>query len=54
MDLSVVASELNEPDRQFYLCGPVGFMQFIARQLLDAGVPNQHIHYEVFGPHKVV
>lgn len=54
MDLSVVASELSEANRQFYLCGPVGFMQFIARQLLDSGVPSQHIHYEVFGPHKVV
>jgi nitric oxide dioxygenase len=54
MDISVFADELGDKDRQFYLCGPIGFMQFIARQLLDAGVPNQHIHYEVFGPHKVV
>ncbi|MGD8105156.1 NO-inducible flavohemoprotein [Pantoea sp. FN0302] len=54
IDLSAVAAELAETDRHYYLCGPVSFMQFIARQLLDAGVPHQHIHYEVFGPHKVV
>ena len=54
MNLAAVASDLTEANRQYYLCGPVSFMQFVARQLLDAGVPHQHIHYEVFGPHKVV
>ncbi|MDU4092453.1 MAG: NO-inducible flavohemoprotein [Pantoea sp.] len=53
MNLTTVA-DLITPDRHYYLCGPVSFMQFVARQLLDAGVANQHIHYEVFGPHKVV
>lgn len=54
MNLSTIAADLSDANRQYYLCGPVSFMQFVARQLLDAGVPNQHIHYEVFGPHKVV
>ena len=53
MNLAAVA-ELINTDRHYYLCGPVSFMQFVARQLLEAGVANQHIHYEVFGPHKVV
>ncbi|NTS76763.1 NO-inducible flavohemoprotein [Catenovulum sp. SM1970] len=35
----------------FYLCGPVGFMQFAKTQLLEHGVANERIHYEVFGPH---
>ncbi len=54
MNLAAVAADLADIHRHYYLCGPVSFMQFVARQLLDAGVPNQHIHYEVFGPHKVV
>lgn len=35
----------------FYLCGPVAFMHFIKKQLLDMGVGAERIHYEVFGPH---
>ncbi len=49
MDLSAVALPISEGD--FYLCGPVGFMQFAKAQLLTLGVPDNHIHYEVFGPH---
>lgn len=54
MDLARVSSELNQPERQFWLCGPLAFMQFIARQLTDAGITADRIHYEVFGPHKVL
>ncbi|QGY30198.1 NO-inducible flavohemoprotein [Pantoea cypripedii] len=54
MDLAGVSAELSQPDRQFWLCGPLTFMQFVARQLLDAGVAADRIHYEVFGPHKVL
>lgn len=54
MDLACVSAELNQPDRTFWLCGPLPFMQFVARQLLDAGVDTARIHYEVFGPHKVL
>jgi nitric oxide dioxygenase len=39
---------------QFYLCGPVGFMQFVAQQLVTLGVNKDSIHYECFGPHKVL
>ncbi|TMO84190.1 NO-inducible flavohemoprotein [Pseudoalteromonas spongiae] len=35
----------------FYVCGPVAFMRFIKKQLLDMGVGAERIHYEVFGPH---
>lgn len=54
MDLSVVADALTQLERTFWICGPLPFMQFIARQLLDAGVTADRIHYEVFGPHKVL
>jgi nitric oxide dioxygenase len=33
-----------------YLCGPLPFMRAVRTQLLQAGVPARHIHYEVFGP----
>ncbi|XMR37498.1 hypothetical protein ACLK2C_13665 [Escherichia coli] len=39
---------------QFYLCGPVVFMQYAAKQLVDLGVNAERIHYECFGPHKVL
>ena len=47
MDLSQV--ELP-PDAEYYLCGPVPFMQAIRSALLDRGVPAGDIQYEVFGP----
>ncbi|WP_202904744.1 hypothetical protein [Marinagarivorans algicola] len=49
MDLSAVTLPISKGD--FYLCGPVGFMQFAKAQLLTLGVPDHNIHYEVFGPH---
>lgn len=47
-------ASLTHPAMQFYLCGPVGFMQFAAKQLVEMGVKNENIHYECFGPHKVL
>lgn len=38
-------------DGDFYLCGPIGFMQYVVKQLLELGVEKERIHYEVFGPH---
>ncbi len=34
----------------FYLCGPVGFMQSVYDLLLDLGVQDANIHSESFGP----
>ncbi|NBE55764.1 globin domain-containing protein [Streptomyces boluensis] len=33
-----------------YLCGPLPFMRSLRGQLLDRGVPEERIRYEVFGP----
>lgn len=33
-----------------YLCGPLAFMKKIRGEALEAGVPAERIHYEVFGP----
>jgi nitric oxide dioxygenase len=54
MDLSAMEGAFSDPTMQFYLCGPVGFMQFAAKQLVELGVKSENIHYECFGPHKVL
>ena len=39
------------PERaSVYLCGPLPFMRSLRSQALDAGIPPERIHYEVFGP----
>lgn len=49
MDLSTRDLPLSNGD--FYLCGPIAFMQFAKQQLLTLGVSEDRVHYEVFGPH---
>ena len=49
MDLSAVELPLDNGD--FYVCGPVVFMRFVKQALLDFGVDESRIHYEVFGPY---
>ncbi len=39
MNLSSVSTQLSDPAMHFYLCGPVGFMQFAAKQLLAMNSP---------------
>nr|WP_024965399.1 NO-inducible flavohemoprotein [Pantoea sp. IMH] len=54
MNLAPLESQLSDPAMQYYLCGPVAFMQYVAKQLTGLGIDNARIHYEVFGPHKVL
>ena len=49
MDLTKIALPIEQGN--FYLCGPIAFMQFAKQQLLNLGVIANNIHYEVFGPH---
>lgn len=51
MDLSLIADELPVADADFYICGPVAFMESIVKQLESFAVGRERIHYEVFGPH---
>lgn len=37
-------------DLDVYLVGPQGFMAALKRQLRAAGVPDEQVHYEFFGP----
>jgi nitric oxide dioxygenase len=52
MDLTAIKAQLPLAYGDFYLCGPAGFMAFVKSQLMALGVKNEHIHYEVFGPHQ--
>jgi nitric oxide dioxygenase len=52
MDLAAVEEQLPLALGDFYLCGPVAFMQFAKQQLVTLGVNDTRIHYEVFGPHE--
>ena len=54
MMLSDLADTLRDPQMQYYLCGPVAFMQHAAKQLVALGVNSDNIHYACFGPHKVL
>ena len=51
MDLSLIAEELPVASADFYVCGPVAFMESIVKQLENLAVGRERIHYEVFGPH---
>ncbi|MBR9875745.1 MAG: NO-inducible flavohemoprotein [Vibrionaceae bacterium] len=54
VNLKEIEAALKQTNVQTYFCGPVGFMQHVAKQLLDLGVPQEQFHYECFGPHKVI
>ncbi|MEG0278152.1 MAG: NO-inducible flavohemoprotein [Morganella sp. (in: enterobacteria)] len=54
MDLHPQQDVLLSKMRHYYLCGPVIFMQHVARQLTAMGVNADQIHYECFGPHKIL
>ncbi|WP_067469870.1 globin domain-containing protein [Actinomadura macra] len=38
------------PKSRVFMCGPIPFMREIRRGLIRAGVTDERIHYEVFGP----
>lgn len=38
------------PEAHYMLCGPARFLADIRKGLEAAGVPDQHIHFETFGP----
>lgn len=54
VNLREIETAFKQDNVQVYFCGPVGFMQHVAKQLLEIGVPQEQFHYECFGPHKVV
>ena len=39
-----------QPQGRFYFCGPIPFMQHVRQELLDLGVSQNQMAYEIFGP----
>lgn len=54
MTLKHVKDWLVIPDMHFYFCGPLPFMQSVAKQLIELGIHSEKLHYECFGPHAVI
>ena len=50
MDLTKIHEWLSIPNMQFYFCGPLPFMQSVAKQLIALGIESDKLHYECFGP----
>jgi nitric oxide dioxygenase len=47
--IDVAALPLPRKARVF-MCGPIPFLRAMRRGLIEAGVSEERIHYEVFGP----
>lgn len=52
--LDVLGDIIKQPDMHYYFCGPTAFMQNIVQQLLSMDIPLKNIHYECFGPHRII
>lgn len=50
VDLALLRQQLKFQIYDFYICGPRPMMEALVPALEDWGVPDQHIHYEAFGP----
>ncbi|MFZ7198819.1 NO-inducible flavohemoprotein [Avibacterium avium] len=48
LDLSQIPTALLPKDADYYLCGPMAFMQAQYKSLVDLGVPAEQIHLEAF------
>lgn len=46
----LIAELVPDPDVDFYLCGPTGFMADVQSGLIERGVNPDHVHAETFGP----
>ncbi|MGG3640993.1 NO-inducible flavohemoprotein [Bacillus gobiensis] len=43
---------ISDKAADYYLCGPIPFMKAVYQMLLEIGVQEEAIHYELFGPHE--
>ena len=50
VDVKQIADAILVPDADYYICGPVPFMRMQHDALMNLGIPEEKIHYEVFGP----
>lgn len=52
IDGALLASLVEDPEAQYYLCGPTRFMADVQTDLERRRIPADHIHTESFGPAK--
>lgn len=50
VDLASISPRILLPDADYYICGPIPFMRQQHDALMNLGVSESRIHYEVFGP----
>ncbi|WP_426580807.1 NO-inducible flavohemoprotein [Mucilaginibacter sp. R-33] len=50
VDLNQLGDEIFEPNTEYYICGPAGFIELHYRELVKKGIDKQLIHFEEFGP----
>jgi len=50
VDVDLLRRTLKFQVYDFYICGPRAMMESLVPALDEWGVPDQHIHYEAFGP----
>lgn len=50
IDINLLRTQLPLKPYHFYICGPTPMMESLVPALDDWGVPDDHIHFEAFGP----
>jgi nitric oxide dioxygenase len=50
VDLTHISTQILVPNADYYICGPIPFMRLQHDVLMNLGVNESRIHYEVFGP----
>ncbi|APG93750.1 NO-inducible flavohemoprotein [Sinorhizobium americanum] len=50
VDLEKIKDSILLDDADYYICGPIPFMRLQHDKLLQLGISEARIHYEVFGP----
>lgn len=54
VDIALLRLTLPLKPYRFYVCGPQAMLQSIVPALYTWGVPEQHVHFEAFGPASLV
>lgn len=53
-NLELIRDTIDIAGAHYYFCGPLGYMSMVKTTLLNWGVTEDRLHYEVFGPHKEI
>lgn len=53
IEISRLRDVLPSNNYHFYVCGPAQMMESLVPALWDWGVPEEHVHFEAFGPASV-